>query len=84
MVQFANIREFKTHTGAIMRRLERSDVILTIRGKPKALLRKISERDLTLQEEFTPEEWDKLERLAKERGKVYKSGGEFLKALKRL
>lgn len=84
MVQFVNIREFKTHTEAILRRLERSEIVLTVRGRPKAALRKVTERDLSLEEEFTPEEWDKLERLAKEPGKAYRTGAKFLKALKRL
>lgn len=84
MVQFVNIREFKTKTEAVLRRLDRSDVVLTVRGKPKAVLHKISENDLSLSEEFTPEEYDKLERLAKEPGKIYKTGTEFLKDLKRL
>ncbi len=53
MVQFVNIREFKTHTEAILRRLSRSDVILTVRGKPKAALRRISEDDLSLQKDFS-------------------------------
>mgnify|MGYP001578864678 CR=1 FL=1 len=84
MVQFVNIREFKLHTETVMRRLDRSDVILTIRGRPKALLHKISERDLSVAEEFTPEEWNKLERLAKKPAGEYQSGAEFLKSLKRL
>ena len=46
MVQFVNIREFKTKTEAVLRRLDRSDVVLTVHGKPRALLRKVSERDL--------------------------------------
>ncbi len=84
MVQFVNIREFKTHTESVLKRLERSEVILTVRGRPTAALRRISERDLALEEGFTPEEWSKLEKLAKEPGKVYKTGAEFLKALKKL
>ena len=84
MVQFVNIREFKLNTDAILRRLDRSEVILTVRGKPKAVLHKVSEKDLSLNEEFTSEELDKLEKLAKEPGKVYKTGASFLKALKRL
>jgi prevent-host-death family protein len=48
MVQFVNIREFKTSTEQVLRRLDKGDVILTVRGKPKAVLHKISERDLTL------------------------------------
>lgn len=84
MVQFVNIREFKTNTEVVLRRLDRSDVVLTVRGRPKAVLHKISDRDLSLQEEFTAEEWDKLEGLSREPGKVYKTGAHFLKALKRL
>jgi hypothetical protein len=84
MVQFVNIREFKTDTDAVLRKLERSDVVLTLHGKPKALLHKISEGDLSLREEFSAEEWEKLERLAEGPGKSYKTGAQFLKALKRL
>jgi prevent-host-death family protein len=53
MVQFVNIREFKTKTEAVMKRLERSDVVLTVRGKPKAVLSKVSEADLSLRKDFT-------------------------------
>lgn len=48
MLQFVNIREFKTKTVQILRRLERNDIVLTVRGKPRALLRRISEKDLRL------------------------------------
>ncbi len=84
MVQFVNIREFKIHTEAVLDRLNRSDLVLTVRGQPRAVLHKISERDLRLEESFTEEEWDKLDRLAREPGKVYKTGTQFLKSLKRL
>lgn len=53
MVQFVNIREFKTKTEAVMKRLDRSDVVLTVRGKPKAVLSKVSEADLSLRKDFT-------------------------------
>ena len=52
MVQFVNIREFKTKTEAVLRRLDRNDVVLTIRGKPKAVLSKVSEADLSLRKDF--------------------------------
>ncbi len=52
MVQFVNIREFKTKTEAVLRRLDRSDVVLTVRGKPKAVLSKVSEADLSLRKDF--------------------------------
>jgi len=84
MVQFINIREFKTNTEAVLERLQRSDIVLTLHGKPKALLHRISEGDLSLAEEFSSEEWDKLDRLAKGPGKTSKTAAEFLKALKRL
>ncbi|MBI3615231.1 MAG: type II toxin-antitoxin system prevent-host-death family antitoxin [Candidatus Omnitrophica bacterium] len=84
MVQFVNIREFKTKTEAVLRRLDQSDVILTVRGKPKAVLRKISERDLALEEEFAPKEWKKLQMLAKEPGTVYKTATGMKRHLRRL
>ena len=84
MVQFVNVREFKTHTESVLKQLGHSDIVLTVRGKPKALLHKISERDITLKEEFSREEWDKLEKLAKGPGKVYKTGAGFLKSLRKL
>lgn len=84
MVQFVNIREFKTNTESVLKQLERSDIVLTVRGKPEALLRKISEKDLSLKEEFTSEEWEKLEKLARGPGKVYGTGAGFLKSLRKL
>ncbi len=84
MVQFVNIREFKTKTDAVLRRLDRSDVILTVRGKPKAVLHKVSEGDLSLEQDFTPAELVKLEHLAKEPGTVDKTAREAKRHLKRL
>lgn len=84
MVQFVNIREFKTNTESVLKRLERNDIVLTVRGKPEALLRKICEKDLSLKEEFTSEEWEKLEELARGPGRVYKTGAGFLKSLRKL
>ncbi len=84
MVQFVNIREFKTKTEAVIKRLDRSDVVLTVRGKPRVVLHKISEGDFSLNEEFTPTELDKIELLAKEPGAVYKTAREAKRHLKRL
>lgn len=83
MVRFVNIREFKTNTESVLKQLGQTDIVLTVRGKPEALLHKISERDLSLKEEFTSEEWNKLEKLAKGPGKVYSTGAEFLKSLRK-
>lgn len=84
MVQFVNIREFKTNTESVLKQLKRGDVVLTVRGKPEAVLHKISEKDISIEEEFSREEWDKLEKLVKGPGKVYKTGPAFLKSLKKL
>ena len=84
MVQFVNIREFKTQTEAVLRRLDRSDVVLTIRGKPKVVLHKVSEGDFSLREEFASAELDQIERLAKGPGKSYKTVREAKRHLDRL
>ena len=84
MVQFVNLREFKNKSEEILRRLSRGDVILTVRGKPKAVLHKVSERDLSLEEEFTPREWEKLQSLAREPGAAYKTAAEAKRHLRRL
>ena len=84
MVQFVNLREFKTKAGQVLRRLDRGDIVLTVRGRPKAVLHKISDRDLSLNEEFTSAELDKLERLAKDPdGKTFSSAEALLKDLKK-
>ncbi len=84
MVQFVNIREFKTHTEDVLRKLQRSDVVLTVRGKPKAVLHKISEADLSLEAPYTDEELGKLELLAKEPGAVCKTAAAAKQHLARL
>lgn len=48
---------------------------------------KVSEKDLSPGEEFTSEEWEKLEKLeklARGREKVYRTGAGFLKSLRKL
>ncbi len=46
MVQFVNIRELKNHVSEVIRRTRRGDVVVTSRGKPKAVLHSVSEEDL--------------------------------------
>ncbi len=46
MVQFVNIRELKNHISKIIRHAQRGDVIVTSRGKPKAVLHAVSEEDI--------------------------------------
>ena len=83
MVQFVNVREFKTKTEAVFRKLQRGDIVLTTHGKPRAKLQKITERDLSFSEEYTEEELAKLERLAKAPGgKTFSSIDALLKDLK--
>ena len=84
MVQFVNIREFKTKTGAVLKRLQHGDVILTVRGKPAAQLRKISERDLSLTSDYAPSEIHRLEAIAAEPGATYKTAADAKRHLKRL
>ncbi len=84
MVQFVNVREFKTKTEAIFRRLQHGDVVLTTHGKPRALLHKVSERDLSLTTEYTPAELDRLEEIVKEPAAVYKTASGAKRHLRRL
>ena len=46
MVQFVNIREMKNSLSEIVRRSKRSDVVVTSRGRPKAILHGVGEEDL--------------------------------------
>ncbi len=45
-LRFINITELHDKTSEVVRRLDQEDVVVTHRGKPKALLRAISEEDL--------------------------------------
>ena len=46
MVQFVNIRELKNGLSEVIRRTKRSDVVVTSRGKPTAILHSIGEEEL--------------------------------------
>ncbi|MBI3318647.1 MAG: type II toxin-antitoxin system prevent-host-death family antitoxin [Candidatus Omnitrophica bacterium] len=46
MVQFVNVRELKDHLSEVIRRSHGGDVVVTSRGKPKAVLHSVSEEDL--------------------------------------
>jgi prevent-host-death family protein len=46
MVQFVNVRQLKNHVSAVIRRSRRGDVVVTSRGKPKAVLHSVNEEDL--------------------------------------
>jgi len=46
MVQFANVRELKNHLSEIIRRSRRGDIVVTSRGRPRAVLHAVTEEDL--------------------------------------
>lgn len=46
MVQFVNVRQFKDHLSEALRWTRKGDVVVTLRGKPKAVLHGVSEEDL--------------------------------------
>ena len=46
MVQFVNIREMKNSLSEIIRRAKKGDVVVTSRGRPKAILHGVAEEDL--------------------------------------
>lgn len=46
MVQFVNIREVKIHLSQFIVRAGKGDVVITSRGKPQAVLHKVTSEDL--------------------------------------
>ena len=46
MVQFVNLRELKIETSKVIRRSRRGDVVVTVRGKPQAVIHAVAEKDL--------------------------------------
>jgi prevent-host-death family protein len=44
-MKFANVRELKNKTSEILRKAEKESVIITSRGKPRAIVTAISEED---------------------------------------
>ncbi len=46
MVQFVNVRKLKNSLSEVIRRTKRSDVVVTSRGKPTAILHSIGEEEL--------------------------------------
>lgn len=46
MVQFVNMRELKVHASDVIRRSRRGDVVVTLRGKPRAVIHAVDEDDL--------------------------------------
>lgn len=46
MVQFVNLRELKIQASDVIRRSRRGDVVVTVRGKPRAIIHAVDESDL--------------------------------------
>ena len=46
MVEFVNVRKLKNGLSAVLRRSRKADVVVTSRGKPKAILHSIDEEEL--------------------------------------
>jgi prevent-host-death family protein len=44
-MRFANVRELKNKTSAILKLAEREEVVVTSRGKPTAIIKGVSEED---------------------------------------
>lgn len=48
MVQFINVRELKIHASDVIRRTRKGDVVITVRGKPQAVIHALEENDLEM------------------------------------
>lgn len=46
MVQFVNLRELKIRASEVIRRSRKGDIVVTVRGKPQAVIHALSEEDL--------------------------------------
>ena len=46
MVQFVNLRELKIHASDVIRRSRQGDIVVTVRGKPRAVIHALDEEDL--------------------------------------
>lgn len=46
MVQFVNLRELKIQASDVIRRSRRGDVVVTVRGKPQAVIHAVGEDGL--------------------------------------
>jgi len=80
-MRFANVRELKNKTSEILRYAEKEEVIVTSRGKPRAVIKGVSEEDF---EDYLLENSPKfLSALEKAREEYLERGGvgieEYLK-----
>ncbi len=79
MVQFVNIREMKNSLSEIIRRAKKGDVVVTSRGRPKAILHGVREEDL---EDYLLAHSKKFQKSLKDSYREYKrKGGVSLETL---
>lgn len=74
MVQFVNVRELKISPSNVIRRSRKGDVVVTVRGKPKAVIHALGGEDLEeYLAEYSPVFLRKMERAMQEarEGRVY-------------
>jgi len=71
-MKFANVRELKNKTSEILRKAEKETVIITSKGKPRALITAISEEDF---EDYLIENSPQLLKVLEEARKEYNSKG---------
>jgi len=76
-MRFANVRELKNKTSEILRAAEKEEIVVTSKGKPKAIIKGISEEDF---ENYLLENSPKfLSALEKAREEYLKLGGINIK-----
>ncbi len=83
-MKFANVRELKNKTSEILRSAEKEEIVVTSKGKPKAIIKGVSEEDF---EDYLLENNPKfLAALEKAREEYLQMGGigidEYLKKRK--
>lgn len=71
-MKFANVRELKNKTSEILRKAEKEAVIITSKGKPRAIVTAISEEDF---EDYLLEKSDALRDVLAEAQAEYRSKG---------
>ncbi len=71
-MKFANVRELKNKTSEILRQAEKETVIITSRGKPRAVVTAVSEEDF---EDYLLEHSPDLMDILVEAGEEYRAKG---------
>jgi prevent-host-death family protein len=71
-MKFANVRELKNKTSEILRKAEKEAVIITSKGKPRAMVTAISEEDFA---DYLLETSDRLQNILAEALTEYHSKG---------